>query len=305
MSSPHTDLVPLLSKYDISWEMFTKKGRPPKGVREKRSSIVTELHSRGLPWKKMFEITGLTNGAIQGLTKAMWNSESRKNSQENGVRTGKTWKGKKRPGQLDRQWAKGDYESLKGRVRSEEECQKLRDGWTPGKRAMRSLVKTLHWMDPQYRKGLLDFHRSPEERARRSVAQAKRIQEDPVKWARGKGQYVNTTKCSNGGRIWVRSTYEVAAVGLLEADPLVGSYDYESRFVLEDGKAIVPDFLVTYQNGEKHLIEVKASWVFKLPPDDKISIRLEKSHKLAMVNQWPFHIWTEKDDLQDALRKSA
>ncbi|MFA6235485.1 MAG: hypothetical protein WC824_15020, partial [Bacteroidota bacterium] len=61
--TPHPKLVPLLEKYGIDWETFSKRGRPPAGfpkdLYEKRSAIVTELHAAGTSWAEMMEITGL------------------------------------------------------------------------------------------------------------------------------------------------------------------------------------------------------------------------------------------------------
>jgi len=129
--------------------------------------------------------------------------------------------------------------------------------------------------------------------------------DDPVKWARGKGQYVIASKCSNGERFWVRSSYEVAAVSILEEDPAVASYTYEKRILLDNGKVILPDFVVSMVDGTTRLIEVKAAWVFGLPDDHKVSKRLATSHHVADTQGWGFAVWTEQEGLTDALNNAT
>jgi hypothetical protein len=117
MNEPHPILVPLLEKHDLTWEAFRKKGRPGQGVRDRRAAIVTELHQAGTTWAEMMEITGLSNGSIQRLTQAMWNLESRKQVRRGGQALGSSWKGKRRPGQLKRQWEKGDFDRPETRAK--------------------------------------------------------------------------------------------------------------------------------------------------------------------------------------------
>lgn len=121
MDQPHPKLAPLLSKHNVTHADFIKKGRPVKGTGEvlvsARRAIITELHAQGTSWVEMLEVTGLGQGSIQRLTGAMWNSESRKRVSENGVRTGKSWKGKPRPGQLERQWSAGTFDKPSTRIK--------------------------------------------------------------------------------------------------------------------------------------------------------------------------------------------
>ena len=102
----------------------------------------------------------------------------------------------------------------------------------------------------------------------------------------------------------MRSTYEQAAVRLLEANSSVIKYEYEHRFVLEDGHSILPDFLVRYAD-ETCLVEVKPSWILGVSRSEKVWLRLSKSQRIATENGWTFAIWTEKDVLEDALRNAA
>lgn len=307
-TQPDARLVPLLEKHGISWEMFSKRGRPPKGVREKRAAVVTELHAAGTTWEDMKVITGLSQGGIQRLTQAMWNPASKRNRQENGASVGRSQRGRTKPWlseQMKAKWEAGDFDFHKGRVRSESERATLRAAWTPSRRRATSEQFKALWRDPSYRNPLLAFHRSTEERARRSRAQSLRMEKDPVKWTRGKGQYVTATKCTNGTRFWVRSSYEVAAVVVLEGDPAVVSYTYEERILLDNGRVIKPDFLVLREDDSTHLIEVKAAWVFGLPDDHKVSERLATAQAVAHERGWSFAVWTEQEGLADALSNAA
>jgi lambda repressor-like predicted transcriptional regulator len=296
-TDPHPDLVPLLEKYGISWELFSKKGRLPndlKWVKEKRSSVITEMHSKGTSWGDMIEITGLSLGSIERLTKAMWNKASRENSSAIGIRVGKSWKGKHRPGQLERQWAVGTFDFHRGRIRPEWELEKIRASWTPELRLRAGEHAREIWSDPVCRAKILAFHRSPEERARLSRLQAQRMLDYPNKYSKGRSEWVPTLKgvCE---KAFARSSYEVAAITMLEADPSVVRYEHEHRFVLENGHWALPDFLVQYADGHMLLVEVKASWVLGLPSDYKIQRRLEVARQLADTNGWGFAIWTERE----------
>ena len=307
MENPHPTLAPLLDKYDIDWATFSKKGRPAPGVREKRSAIVTELHQRGLAWKEMEEVTGLGNASIQRLTQAKGCAAVRAKRKAVGRAAGLSVRGRKRPWlteQLKRQWEDGVFDFHKGRVRPEAEREILRASWTPERRARAGESSRQHvWGDPAVRERLLEFHQDPEERARRSRAQAKRMRETPSKYLRGRARWVDTPKGTKE-RAWVRSSYEAAAVALLESCPEVVWYEHERHLRLPSGRYVLPDFIVGYQDGSADLIEVKAAWVLELPPGHRVSKRLQISRDLAAEHGWGFIVWTEQE-LGDALRHAA
>lgn len=290
---PHPRLLPLLEEHGITVDEFWSRGRAASRYTEAKSAIITSLHVAGTTWAEMIEITGLSNGTIQRLSRATWNDASRENRKANARLLGQRWSGRKRPGQLNRQWEKGDFESLRGRQRTESECTLLKQGWTPEKKMAKSAQMKALWDDPRYRAPLMDFHRSPQERRRRSRVQSERMAQDPVKWTRGKGCYVNSFKC-NKSQFWVRSTYESRAVEILEGDDLYISFVYEPRFEVE-GRSIKPDFLVKCQDGSTTLIEVKAAWVLSQPESTPALLRLERSRKVAMMFGWSFAVWTEKE----------
>ena len=306
-ATPHSRLVPLLEQCDLDYATFSKRGRPPVGVREKRSVIVTILHESGCSWAEMIEITGLSNGSIQRLTEAKGCAAVVARRQEQGRLSGEMTRGCKRPWltrQLKRQWADGKFDFHRGRVRSEKECQKLRQSWTSElRKAAASRVEEKVWGHPEVSKRLLAFHRSPAERVRRSRAQVERMKTDPMKYLRGRSAWVDTPK-GDKPRTYVRSSYEVATIALLEHNPKVAAYEYERRFTLDDGRWVLPDFLVTFNDGRVLLVEVKAQWIFSLPFNHKVHRRLRESQMIANQNGWDFEVWAEKE-LGDALRTAA
>ena len=304
METPHPKLLPLLQEHGLTWEEFLKRGRPPAGMRDKRAAIVTKLHESGCSWAEMYEITGLSNGAIQRLTGAKGCKAVQEKRKRLGRDVGATWAGKKRPGQLERQWAKGTFDFHRGRIRPPEEIEKLRAGWTPSHRLQAGeRTKIRIWGDAKIRERLLRFHRSPEERGRCSRAQVQRMLENPEKYLRGRSQWVDTPKGS-ALRAYARSSYEVAAIQMLERDPRVIRYEHEHRIVLPDGHWVLPDFLVEYQGGRVVVVEIKASWVFNLPEGHKVKKRLRLAQELAVARGWEFSIWTEQE-LKDALSRAA
>jgi len=284
----------LLLQFDLTREQFHKQGRVPNELVLKRKQIVTFLHEQGIPWKEMAGILEKPLSFIQRNTDAMWNTKSRKNSSDSGVRTGKTWKGKKRPGQLERQWENGDFDSLVGRTLPTEHVENMKAGWTPEVKENHSLRVIESWKDPLFRENLMAFHRSPQERIRRSQLQTLRMTLDPVKWTRGNGSYIEVSKCIGASQLWVRSTYERKTVQLLEGNTHVTSYEYE-KILDWEGRWVKPDFLIHYGDGTSLLVEVKAKWVLDLPKDHKVQQRLQISRGLAHIHGWGFEIWTQKE----------
>ena len=76
---------------------------------------------------------------------------------------------------------------------------------------------------------------------------------------------------------------------------------FEPAFYLVDGRKIIPDFLVTFTDGKKTLLEIKASWALRVSSDHKISRRLRDAENLAKSKGWDFVIWTEKDRLKNVV----
>ena len=294
---PTPELIPLLVKHGISLELFSKKGRPPKWVREKRQAVVTELHLRGLTWKDMSRVTGLSVMSISNLTLGVGNPASRKNRADSAAKVGASRKGELKPWlskKLKVDWEQGVFDFHKGRKRSQAERDTLRKAaQRPEVKQQRSTSATNLWRNPVFRSKLLVYHRFEANRVRLSQAQTTRMIENPTKWVRGKAGWCDTPKCVIP-RVWTRSSYERAFILILEADPNVACYQVEPRITLDCGRWILPDFLVTYLDSSKSLIEVKASWVFSLPKQHRVQLRLSKAASVAIANHWDFRVWTEK-----------
>jgi hypothetical protein len=95
--------------------------------------------------------------------------------------------------------------------------------------------------------------------------------------------------------MWTRSSYERRAINLLDNDPQVISFEFETRVFLSVFRWILPDFIIHYADGTVALIEVKASWVLSLPDDHKIKRRLKLAEDYAKSKGWDFRVWTEKE----------
>jgi hypothetical protein len=249
----------------------------------------------------MIEVTGLSLGAVERGTRAVGNKASRRNRQENAARTGRAGKGRKKPWlteRLHQEWAAGTFDFHRGRIRSPSEREILRlASARPEVRQRRRESAKRRWQNPELREQLLRYHRSEGVRRERSRAQTKRIQEHPEKWSKGgwgRGAWLEPKKCTRA-RIWTRSSYERIVAALLDSDPSVQEYVFEPRVELPDGRWILPDFVVTHKNGEVALLEVKASWVLRLPDDHRIQRRLRDASSFAATQGWTFLVWTERD----------
>lgn len=301
----HPHLAPLLEKYGISWDDFSRKGRPPKGVSELRSCIVTDLHAEGRTWADVMAITGLSNGAVQRLTKAKRNPNTMARVRSSAAELGRSGAGVPKPwlsDDLRRRWADGRFD-FHCAPRSEKDRVALRASWTDERRVRMSNIRTRLWAEASYRGRLEAYHRSPEVRRQRSTQQAYRMAHAPATFIRGVRSFVFAMKCDQF-LIHTRSSYETAVVHLLESDPRVRSYTYEPTMTDECG-VLFPDFVVTWADGGTTLIEVKAHWVTRLPPEHKVTVRLERSRRLADRMGWSFDIWTEnRKEVRDALART-
>lgn len=298
-------IIPYLEDNGVSWEDFSRRMTRDPEIKRIRSLVVTDLHEKGFSWQEMTKITSFGAGQLHGYTKAVRCEAARRNKAENGSRTGRLSKGVSKPWVtelLKKRWASGAFDFHRGRKCSETVRLRFLASWTTERRESHSKLKKSHWQNPSYREGLENFHRSKAERARRSRAQVDRMQEDPQKWTRGCGAWVEASKCEGRQRFWVRSRHEVAAVAVLEKDPDVLSFQYEPRFHDETGMTAIPDFIVRMKNGDEKLVEVKAAWVLRMPPDYRKQRGLARYRAIAQSIGLPFEVWTEEDVLHDELR---
>lgn len=304
-ANPCSEILPFLEEHGVSWADFTKRMTRDPHIKRVRVAIVTELHRSGCSWDEMTRITSFGAGQLAKYTKAVGCAAARKNKSENARKVGHSRKGESKPWlseQMKAKWGAGGFDFHKGRVRSEEERATLKASWTPERRTTASDVRKALWENPSYREPLEAYHRNPKERARRSREQTRRMLQNPEKWSHGRGQQVAGTKCVNKGPcFWVRSRHEVAAVTVLENDPSVDRYEYEPRFILPDGKWVLPDFKVFAADGSWKIIEVKAAWVFNLPPEHRKTIKINTYRSLAKCENVSIEFWTETDVLHDHL----
>lgn len=92
------------------------------------------------------------------------------------------------------------------------------------------------------------------------------------------------------GPVFADSSYELRAAILLDQDPNVLVYQDHQSFISDEGQLRIYDYLVTYRNGDKKLIEIK--------PKSRIQEfeqQITDNRKYAAKNSWLFEIWTEQE----------
>ena len=94
--------------------------------------------------------------------------------------------------------------------------------------------------------------------------------------------------------IQYRSSYELKALKILDNDISVVKYEYESiRIPYDNGKHnTIPDFIVTYANGIKKMIEVKCKALLKKFNN---SIKIKAMKKYCKKNDIQFELWMEEE----------
>lgn len=89
-----------------------------------------------------------------------------------------------------------------------------------------------------------------------------------------RGEHFTSSK--TGQSFYLRSSYESRYVRMLEEDPTVATYEYEPLRIpyLFEGSThnYVPDFLVTYTDGRKRLVEVKPELLTDTPKNAAKSV---------------------------------
>lgn len=302
MSIVDARLQMLLGKHGLSHQEFRGTGkREPASksyLNDLRALIVTSLHESGVTWSDMADITGFGFGRLAKLTKAKGCAAALTNRRENMTNNrGSNEESRRQKLSIatKQRWIDGQFDFHKGRIRPQEERSRLKASWTSERRIRLAAIRKRLWQTTAYREGLVKIHR--QNASRYSQMQAARMRANPEKWTWGRGAYVEGLKHISENRFWVRSSFEVAAVQILEQDRDVKCYGYEPRFTNESGFAYVPDFKVWMLDGSIKIIEIKASWVLRLPLSHRKQIRLAAYQEIASRNGFGFEIWTEKDKL--------
>lgn len=92
------------------------------------------------------------------------------------------------------------------------------------------------------------------------------------------------------GPVFADSSYELRAAILLDQDPKVLVYQDHQSFTSDEGQTRIYDFLVTYKNGDRKLIEIKPKNRIK-----QFEKQIEDNRIYAKKNGWLFEIWTEQE----------
>lgn len=92
------------------------------------------------------------------------------------------------------------------------------------------------------------------------------------------------------GVVYCCSSYELKACLLLDADESVAFYETQIHFVSHTNKKRIIDFLISYKDGSKKLIEVKP-----IRRIVQFQEQIDDNKKYASENGWNFIIWTEED----------
>ena len=92
------------------------------------------------------------------------------------------------------------------------------------------------------------------------------------------------------GPVHTDSSYELRAVMLLDENQEVLTYEDHKSFIGKNGHKRFFDFLVTYKNGDKKLIEIKP-----ISRINQFKEQIQDNRDYAAINGWIFEIWTEKE----------
>lgn len=153
------------------------------------------------------------------------------------------------------------------------------------------------WLNVEYRQKILNFLRTPQYRKYMSDLVTQKILNG--QWHPNHGNYnyghFESQKCNN--KMFYRSSYELAALELLELDDSVEQFITEPfRIQYQDKndnlKFYIPDILIEYKDGIKKLIEIKPE-IFLT--DDNIIRKIFALHQYANTHNLLSQIWSEKD----------
>jgi hypothetical protein len=137
-----------------------------------------------------------------------------------------------------------------------------------------------------------DRPKSQEHRERISAGVAKAYVEDrfhPEYWTK-RGHHLSP----KAGNVYYRSSYELKAYQLLDADPTVLTYTPEPfaipyKDAQGQSRNYVPDILVSYIDGSTLLVEIKPQYQLDAP-------EVEYKHAVAQLHsQGWFAVWTEAE----------
>jgi hypothetical protein len=136
--------------------------------------------------------------------------------------------------------------------------------------------------------------RTTEQLNRYSLASIARVQSGCTQNPKTKKGIHYSAKSQNN--IHYKSSYEETYMMFLDKDSSVASYSYEEITILYDEcKRYVPDFIVTYTNGTKALVEVKGMHLLE---QESTKRKLKAGEEYARSNDMSFLLITNNDILQ-------
>ncbi len=141
-------------------------------------------------------------------------------------------------------------------------------------------------------------------RNHRDIYHSNRLRNDPDRFERAikatlahkvykQGHFYSV---KNNKDLYYQSSYEFVAFEILEQLSKVRSYDRANfripYMINNEIHYTVPDILITYTDGTKELIEVKAKWFLH---DEKTNAKFWAMNDYAATQGWDFNVWTEKE----------
>lgn len=99
--------------------------------------------------------------------------------------------------------------------------------------------------------------------------------------------YHNSRKA---GSVFCESSYEMRAALMLDEDPDVVFYETHLGFINAQGKKRYTDFIITYKDGSKKLVEIKPR-----KRVEEFTEQIEDNKLFANNNGWQFQVWTEPE----------
>jgi len=141
--------------------------------------------------------------------------------------------------------------------------------------------------------------------------ETKQKMSESIRKAISEGRLKPHMKCekfwSTKNDMWVnyRSSYELCVFEILEKMMMVVKYEVEPlrikyRCGFDDVRTYFPDLLITYKDGSKELVEVKANWCVN---HYKNQCKAKTAKKYCDKNGLTFNVWTEDEIFNHKLRR--
>ena len=153
-------------------------------------------------------------------------------------------------------------------------------------------------MSDPLRNPFIGKSRSLESREKQSRTRSQNFVDGKYQWKTWcEGRHVDTVKA---GRVWVRSSWEFQAALKLDSDPSVVTFAVEPckiPYQRWEGERFhtrhyVPDFLATFVDGKRKLIEVKPKCHLKAAINEA---KFAAARERCAQEGWEFEVWSSKE----------